>query len=279
MAALLALLSSALWGTADFFGGKLSKQHPAIAVTALSQVFGLITGILIILISSSWLSPSLSFDNYFLSGVLAGSLGFIGLIAFYSGLATGRMGVVSPIAALSVLIPITIAFLNGEKPNSTQMTGMGIALIGAFCATGPEIKGGITIKPLIYALIAAFGFGGAVAFIAQGSTSSAIMTMTTMRFTTFLVAIILFAKYKSFGGLSRKNIPLLIGIGSADFLANLLLGVATTKGLVSLAVVLGSLYPIVTALLAFKILHERLHKVQYVGIALAIAGIAVISIG
>jgi uncharacterized membrane protein len=279
MAALLALLSSALWGTADFFGGKLSKQHPAIAVTALSQVFGLITGILIILISSSWLSPSLSFDNYFLSGVLAGSLGFIGLIAFYSGLATGRMGVVSPIAALSVLIPITIAFLNGEKPNSTQMTGMGIALIGAFCASGPEIKGGITIKPLIYALIAAFGFGGAVAFIAQGSTSSAIMTMTTMRFTTFLVAIILFAKYKSFGGLSRKNIPLLIGIGSADFLANLLLGVATTKGLVSLAVVLGSLYPIVTALLAFKILHERLHKVQYVGIALAIAGIAVISIG
>ncbi len=279
MAALLALLSSALWGTADFFGGKLSKQHPAIAVTALSQVFGLITGILIILISSSWLSPSLSFDNYFLSGVLAGSLGFIGLIAFYSGLATGRMGVVSPIAALSVLIPITIAFINGEKPNSTQMTGMGIALIGAFCASGPEIKGGITIKPLIYALIAAFGFGGAVAFIAQGSTSSAIMTMTTMRFTTFLVAIILFAKYKSFGGLSRKNIPLLIGIGSADFLANLLLGVATTKGLVSLAVVLGSLYPIVTALLAFKILHERLHKVQYVGIALAIAGIAVISIG
>ena len=279
MAALLALLSSALWGTADFFGGKLSKQHPAIAVTALSQVFGLITGILIILISSSWLSPSLSFDNYFLSGVLAGSLGFIGLIAFYSGLATGRMGVVSPIAALSVLIPITIAFINGEKPNSTQMTGMGIALIGAFCASGPEIKGGITIKPLIYALIAAFGFGGAVAFIAQGSTSSAIMTMTTMRFTTFLVAIILFAKYKSFGGLSRKNIPLLIGIGSADFLANLLLGVATTKGLVSLAVVLGSLYPIVTALLAFKILHERLHKVQYVGISLAIAGIAVISIG
>ena len=35
--------------------------------------------------------------------------------------------------------------------------------------------------------------------------------------------------------------------------------------MVSLAVVLGSLFPIVTALLAFKILHERLHKVQYIG--------------
>ena len=79
--------------------------------------------------------------------------------------------------------------------------------------------------------------------------------------------------------LTRKDLPLLIAIGGADFIANLLLGVATTKGLVSLAVVLGSLFPIVTALLAFKILHERLHKVQYIGIGLAIAGIAVISVG
>lgn len=279
MAALLALLSSVLWGAADFFGGNLAKRYQALAVTAVSQAFGLLIGILIILISSSWIKPSLSWDNYFLSGVFAGLLGFIGLVAFYTGLATGRMGVVSPIAALSVLIPVTIAFINGEKPNSTQLTGMSIALLGAFCASGPEIRGGISIKPLVYAVIAAFGFGGAVAFIAQGSASSAIMTMTTMRFTTFIIAIFLFAKYRTFGGFTRKDLPLLIAIGAADFIANLLLGVATTKGLVSLAVVLASLFPIVTALLAYKILHERLHKVQYIGIGLAIAGIAVISVG
>ena len=108
MAALLALLSSVLWGAADFFGGNLAKRYQALAVTAVSQAFGLIIGISIILISSAWIRPSLSWDNYFLSGVFAGLLGFIGLVAFYTGLATGRMGVVSPIAALSVLIPVTI---------------------------------------------------------------------------------------------------------------------------------------------------------------------------
>jgi drug/metabolite transporter (DMT)-like permease len=41
--------------------------------------------------------------------------------------------------------------------------------------------------------------------------------------------------------------------------------------------VLGSIYPIVTALMAFKFLHERLHKIQYVGIVLAVAGVALIS--
>ena len=278
MASLLAILSSILWGSADFFGGKLSKRYQAIAVTAVSQAFGLLIGITIILVSSSWIKPNLSWDGYFLSGVCAGLLGFIGLVAFYSGLATGRMGVVAPISALSVLIPLTIAFINGEKPSSTQLLGMSIALTGAVFASGPELKGGLAVKPIVLAVIAAFGFGTAIAFIARGSASSAIMTMTTMRFSTFIVALFLFARFRTTGGFKKKDMPLLVGIGAADFIANLLLGVATTKGLVSLAVVLGSLYPIVTALLAFKILHERLHKIQYVGIGFAIAGVAVISL-
>ena len=279
MASLLAIFSSILWGSADFFGGKLSKRYQAIAVTAVSKAFGLLIGITIILVSSSWLRPNLSWDGYFLSGVCAGLLGFIGLVAFYSGLATGRMGVVAPISALSVLIPLTIAFINGEKPSSAQLLGMGIALTGAVFASGPELKGGLAVKPIVFAVIAAFGFGAAVAFIAKGSASSAIMTMTTMRFSTFIVALFLFARFRTLGGFKKKDLPVLIGIGGADFIANLLLGVATTKGLVSLAVVLGSLYPIVTALLAIKILHERLHKIQYVGIGFAIVGVAVISLG
>ena len=279
MASLLALFSSLLWGTSDFYGGKLSKKHPALAVTAVSQAIGLLIGITIVLVSTSWINPDLSWQGYFLPGVMAGSLGFIGLVAFYSGLATGRMGVVAPISALSVLIPITIAFINGEKPTSLQIFGMSVALIGAVCASGPEIKGGLAVRPIVLAVIAACGFGGAVAVIAKGSETSALMTMTTMRFTTFTVAIFLFARFRSVGGLSKKDLPILILIGGADFAGNLLLGVATTKGLVSVAVVLGALYPIITALLAYKFLNEVLHKIQYLGIAFAITGVALISLG
>ena len=279
MASLLALFSSLLWGTSDFYGGKLSKKHPALAVTAVSQAIGLVIGVTIVLVSTSWIKPDLSWEGYFLPGVMAGSLGFIGLVAFYSGLATGRMGVVAPISAMSVLIPITIAFINGEQPTSLQILGMSVALLGAVCASGPEIKGGLAVRPIILAVIAACGFGGAVTFIAKGSETSALMTMTTMRFTTFIVALFLFARFRSVGGLSRKDLPILILIGGADFAGNLLLGVATTKGLVSVAVVLGALYPIITALLAYKFLNEILHKIQYLGIAFAITGVAFISLG
>ena len=279
MASLLALFSSLLWGASDFYGGKLSRKHPALAVTAVSQAIGLVIGVTIVLVSTSWIKPDLSWEGYFLPGVMAGSLGFIGLVAFYSGLATGRMGVVAPISAMSVLIPITIAFINGEQPTSLQILGMSIALLGAVCASGPEIKGGLAVRPIILAVIAACGFGGAVTFIAKGSETSALMTMTTMRFTTFIVALFLFARFRSVGGLSKKNLPILILIGGADLAGNLLLGVATTKGLVSVAVVLGALYPIITALLAYKFLNEILHKIQYLGIAFAITGVAFISLG
>ena len=279
MSAFLALFSSLLWGGADFLAGNLTKKYKAVAVAAVSQSFGLLCGVLVILFSSSWLAPNLSWDGYLIPGVLAGLMGFAGLIAFYAGLATGRMGVVSPISSLSVLIPLGIAIFGGEKLTTIQIIGICVALLGGFCASGPEIRGGLPAKPLVFATIAAFGFGGAITLIAKGSQTSAIMTMTTMRCTTFIVALLLLARFRTFGGFGKKDLPILITIGAADFFGNLLLGVATTKGLVSLAVVLGSMFPIVTAMLAFKFLHERLHKVQYLGVALAISGVVILSLG
>jgi hypothetical protein len=44
MATMLALLSSLLWGTADFFGGNLTKKYKALAVTGVTQTFGLLFG-------------------------------------------------------------------------------------------------------------------------------------------------------------------------------------------------------------------------------------------
>jgi len=278
MASLLALLSSFLWGSADFYGGKLAKRYPSIAVTGLSQSMGLLFGIIAIILTSSFHSPNLSWSSYFLPGIVAGISGFLGLTFFYAGLATGRMGVVSPISSLGALIPLTVALINGERPTTLQLLGMGIALLGAFCASGPEIQSGLSLKPLALALGATFGFGAALTFMAMGSKDSSLLTMTTMRVTSVSIAALIALRFRSIGGIPAKTLPLLIFIGIADFLANFLIGLATTKGLVSITMVLGSLFPIVTSVMAFKFLHERLHRVQYVGIVFAIIGISLISI-
>lgn len=279
MGSLLALVSSFLWGTADYLAGNLSKRYKALAVTGVSQTFGLIFGVAAIAISGTFISPNLSMDGYFIPGVIAGISGFIGLTAFYTGLATGRMGVVSPISSLSVLIPLFVALAEGERPRTMQVAGIAIAIIGAFLASGPEIRGGFPLRPIVYALIAALGFGGTLTFIAIGSRVDSLSTMTSMRVASVSICLLLAIRYRTTGGFSKRNLPLLAFIGIADFLANFLLGVATTKGLVSIAMVFGSLFPIVTILLAYKFLHERLYRVQYIGIAAALLGVISISIG
>ena len=278
MATLLALLSSLLWGTADYHGGKLSKKYPAIAVLGVTQAIGLVFGIILVLATGEYSANAFGENGYFIPGALGGVFGYIGLICLYAGLSTGRMGVVAPISALSALIPVAYAFIiKGDRLSLILSIGAALAIVGAFLASGPELSQGLPIKPLILALGAAAGFGTAMTFMAIGSESSALMTMVTMRATTFIVTIFLVIRFRTIGNFKKSEIPLLVFIGVSDFLANLLLGVATTFGLVSLVMVLGSIYPIVTALLAFKFLHERLHRVQYAGIILAVAGVALIS--
>ncbi len=278
MAALLALISSGLWGAADYHGGNLSKKFPPTAVLSVTQIIGLVFGIILATATGSWDAQALGSQGYLLPGIAAGFCGYLGLICLYRALATGRMGVVSPISAMSALIPLLYAiFFLDERFNTLVTIGVVFALLGAFMASGPEVSQGLPLKPVILALGAAAGFGVCLIFMAKGSQSSAVMTMVSMRSATLIVSISILIRLRGTGGMSKANIPLLVFIGVADFSANLILGIATTKGLVSLANVLGALYPIMTALLAFVFLKERLHKVQYAGIVSAVLGVALIA--
>jgi len=277
MASLLALLSSMLWGTSDFEGGRLSKKHPPLAVLGFSQVLGLVFGLVLMLFSGAWHADAFGEGGYLIPGIFAGLLGYFGLFCLYAGLSTGRMGVVSPISSMGAVVPLTYALINGDRLSTITSIGVVLALVGVFCASGPELSQGLPIRPLLLALGAAFGFGTALTSMSIGAQSSALMTMVSMRGATFFVTVGLALKFRTLGGFSKKEYPSLVFIGIADFLANVLLGVACNKGLVSIAMVLGSLFPIATALLAFKFLHERLQKVQYIGIALAVTGVALIS--
>ncbi len=273
MASLLALLSAALWGSSDFEGGRLSKRYPAISVLGATQLISLVFGaLLVIAIGQTDLTPKI-----FFAGAMAGIGGYIGLICLYAGLATGRMGVVSPISSLSAVIPMSIALIGGERLTTGKAIGCVLALLGAFLTSGPEFSKGVSLKPLLLAFGAALGFGTALSFMAIGSETEPILTMVCMRITTAIITIAIAIRLKGFGGLGIKNLPSLIFIGVADFAANATLGLAIQRGPDAIAIVLGALYPVFTVLLAFLLLRERLHKVQYVGGAAAVAGVALIS--
>ena len=162
MAALLALLSSLVWGTADFLGGTLSRRRPAVAVLGGSQPFGLLAAL-----ASAVVLGQLQVDaSALVNGAIAGVFGLAGLVAFYTALSTGRMGIVSPISSLGVVIPLGIGLLLGEAPHPIQMMGVLVAVVGVVLASGPELTGAESARPVVLAGLSAVALGAALALIA-----------------------------------------------------------------------------------------------------------------
>lgn len=279
MAALLALLSSALWGTADYLAGRLSRGLHVLVVLGLSQAAGLATMVGIATVTGAWSSD----PAYVLPAVAASLCGAAGLLMYYRALATGTMGVVSPIAALGVAVPLAVGVASGERPTAVQAFGIVLAVLGVVAASGPEVRGAAGWLPVALASGAAVLLGGSMVAIAAGSATDVVMTMTTMRLVTVtLLAMVLAAMSTRSGGGLRVGLrdgPALVVVGLFDVGANLAFGAASTLGMLSLVAVFGSLYPVATILLARQLDGERLRVVQQVGVGLALAGAAAISGG
>lgn len=275
MPIILALLSSLVWGVSDFLGGTLSKKRKAIAVIGGSQTFGLLFASSLALILGLWTWDS----TVWINGAIAGAMGLLGLVGFYTALATGQMGIVAPISSLSAVVPLTIGLVQGERPSSLQVTGIVVALTGVILASGPELNGKVDSRPVFLALFAAVTFGFCVYFMAKGGQENPTVTIVAMRATQVSIVLVIALALTSLGGLIKKDIPWLATIGATDAGANILFAFAASLGLLSVVAVLGSLYPIVTVLLAWWIHKERLMPVQYGGIAITFSGIALISLG
>ena len=277
MTLILAFLSSVVWGTSDFMAGNMSRRFKPIAVLGGSQIFGGILAVGFAIGTHHW---DIHNHSAMIWGLSAGLLGLVGLIAFYSALSTGQMGIVSPISSIGVVIPLTIGLLHGDSPSVGQKIGIAIAILGVVLASGPELQSKASAKPVLLALVAAVTFGICVFCMAQGGKAgNPAMTIATMRIVQNAVLITVALSFRSIGGLRPVNIPLLAAIGFTDAGANLLFAFAAARsdGLLSIVSVLGSLFPVVTVILAWQILKERLLPAQYIGIVCTIIGVAAIT--
>ncbi len=271
---LLALLSSLLWGTSDFVAGLRSRTLPPAAVVGWSQLIGLSSLSIVVLAGHP-----LSGTAWVPWAIGAGASGAVALAAFYAALSVGTMGVVAPIAALGAGVPVILGVLAGDQPSALAWVGMGIAVAGTMLASGPELRAGLHVRPVALACVAAVGFGLVLFLVARGARESLVSTLWGMRATSSLLYAVLALTRRSFGGVGRRDWPALVLVGLADLSANALFALASSQGMVSIASVLGSLYPVVTILLARGVLGERLRAIQNVGVVLSLVGVVAIASG
>ncbi|MFE7330682.1 EamA family transporter [Streptomyces sp. NPDC057565] len=288
MTALFALATSLLWGLADFGGGLLTRRVPALTVVVVSQtVAALVLGVVVVA-TGGWseAGPQLWF------AVAAGAVGPVAMLSFYKALALGPMGVVSPLGSLGVAVPVSVGLIVGERPGLLQFAGVAVAVAGIVLAGGPELRGApVQRRAVVLTLVAAFGFGTVMSLIAEASTtvSGLFLALFVQRLTNIAVGgTALYVSVRRGGralpevggaAVIRASLPALAFVGLADVAANGTYSIAAQHGPVTVAAVLASLYPVITALAARGVLGERLRGVQAAGAGLALVGTVLLATG
>ena len=270
----LALSASLTWGFADFFGPLKGRTFGALRVLVYVQVGGLLSIALIVAVRGKGLA-----DAEALLAIPAAISGTLGLFAFYRGMTVGAMSIVAPIAGVSAGVPVVFGIATGERPSLPQWLGIAAALSGVFLASREPGRGGKVAAGVGLALLAAIGFGGYFPPMHAAGNADFWWATLIFRITSASVILAVVAVKRPPLALPAKQVPLVALIGTGDMLGSLLFAAASTSGLVSITSVLASLYPIVTVILARFVLEERVARSQEAGIALTLAGVALISAG
>ncbi|MFD4031144.1 EamA family transporter [Streptomyces sp. NPDC058637] len=288
MTALFALATSLLWGLADFGGGLLTRRTPALTVVVVSQcIAALVLGVVVIA-TGAWSEAG----GRLWFAVAAGAVGPVAMLSFYKALALGPMGVVSPLGSLGVAVPVGVGLIVGERPGLPQFAGIAVAVAGVVLAGGPQLRGApVQRRAVALTLLAAFGFGAVMALIAEASTTvtGLFLALFVQRVTNIAVGgTALYVSVRRGGRALPEEggrtvvlaaLPALAFVGLADVAANGTYAIAAQNGPVTVAAVLASLYPVVTALAARGVLGERLRGVQAAGAGLALVGTVLLAAG
>jgi drug/metabolite transporter (DMT)-like permease len=265
---------------ADFGGGLLSRRFALLAVLVISQAAGL-TGVALVVALGGHAAPGL---GELWPAAAGGVSGALALAAFYRGLAIGTMSIVAPISATGAAVPVFVGLATGERPGVVVLAGIVLAVVGVVLASREEAPEGspaatVARRSLLLALVAALGFGGFFVGMDAAADADVFWALLAARIASFSMLGAAFAIVRPQVPREPAGLGLLAGIGVLDLAANACFAAGSTEGLLSVVAVLASLYPVVTVLLARAVLGERVRRDQEVGIAAAIAGVALIASG
>jgi drug/metabolite transporter (DMT)-like permease len=268
-----------LWGAADFAGGYGSRRANAFVLTAFSHLCAFVLMFAIALGQHGAFPSRISI----VWALIAGTSGGFSLAIFYRALATGQMGLTAPIAALvGAAIPTLVDVALEGTPSRWMIAGFVVAIFAIWLITRPEssdkkdssgLPAGVGM-----AALAGVGFAGFYLCIHQ-ATGSPLWIAAIGRIGSFTATAIAVVATRAPLALDRPRATLGMLAGFLDISASALFIFASQRGRLDEAVVLTSLYPAVTVLLARLVLKEHFSRWKFIGLLAALAAVPMIASG
>lgn len=272
--AVYSLAAVLFWGTSDFLGGYATRRANAFLFTALVNIGGLLLVGTWALGSHAIFPPVRSVAWVLAGGISAGA----SLAIFYRALSSGRMGLTAPVAAvLSAAIPTLVSIFTSGLPRRITIAGFFLAAIGLWLITRAE--DGNTPEGIGLALLAGTGFAGFYLCVRQGGASSFLWIATFTRFGGLLITGAIVLLQRQFSDITATGVRWAILTGCIDSIGTLLFVRASQTGRLDEAVVISSLYPAITVLLARLFLKEHFSRWRLIGLTAALAAVPMIAAG
>lgn len=275
MEIVLALCAAAVYGVADYAGGRASRSVSPITVTAIGQACGLLVLLVIVLGSRVPLPPA---TDWFW-GAIGGIAGATGLLVFYRAMGSGFMTVVAPVSAMTATaVPVIVGLSTGERPGILALCAIPIALIAIALVSdvlGPNHRRAPR-KILIMSIGAGCVFGSLFVILGHTSDNSGLWPVLAMRVASVPYMFIVMYCTKNKPSAAMPQLKYVAGSGILDTAANAIYLLAVRHGLMSIVATINSFYPASTLILAVGLDKEKIHRPQAVGLALA--GVAIVMI-
>lgn len=287
--ALLALASAVLWGGGDFSGGMGAKSAGAtmpgtlrVVLTSHAASFCILTALV------SLRGDPFPHGSPLYWGLFAGVMGGLSLTGFYIALSQGAMGVSAAISGLlAAAIPAGVSIAKEGWPGWLRIAGFviaGAAIWMIAAGENPEAKP-VPMKITWLAILSGAGFGVYFTALKFAGVSGLVWPMATARIGSLTTCLVLLAvttaagnQYQASGWLPRRAVLWALSTALLDTTGNLLFIASTRAGRLDVAAVLASLYPASTILLAAWMLHERPTRRQGLGMLVAAAAVAMITL-
>ena len=273
-------VSAALcWGSSDFVGGYTARRIDVFMLTTIAHASGTALMILLALLAREPLPAA----HNIIWGIAAGLSGGAALAIFYRALSSGKMGLAAPVSAVvAAFIPTLFGMLTEGLPGPFKIAGFIFAAIGIYLVARPDEHG--HPKEVMSAALAAIGFAGYFLCIKQAGEGSSVFWIAGLsRFASFVLTLIIVLAKRGRPAsndsvrIEHRNIAFGILAGFMDISGSALFIRASQTGRMDVAVVLSSLYPAVTVVMAGIFLHERFSRWKLAGLLAALAAVPLIA--
>jgi drug/metabolite transporter (DMT)-like permease len=260
------------WGISDFVGGYGARRANAFLLTAIAHISGLLLMAPVALATNSPFPSGTAIAWALLAGLCGGGA----LAIFYRALATGRMGLTAPVAAvLGAAIPTVFGIFREGLPQAVQIIGFLLAATGIWLISRTEDDS--PPKGIGMAALAGIGFAGFYLCIKQAGDGSAYWLAATSKVSSFALTSLIVLIGRNTRQIDRRGVALGLLAGCLDIIGSVLFIRASQTGRLDAAVVLSSLYPAVTVLLARLILKEHFTRWKALGMVAALLAVPMIA--